>query len=292
MIYLVMATLINGASPILKKIFKKDCIMFFSSVLALFACLFFVLVSRFQFDFNVRFLPYSLLFAISYSICTIFGVLAFKNGSLMITGLIFSFSLLLPTFYGLIAYGEKSGVLFWIGLLLLCVSLICINIKSTKKRKSAELENIAQGDKCKVNIKYLIFLFLSFVGNGCCSIFQTAEQKAFNGAYKSEFMIIALLSSAILLFVFSFIKERKEIKSSIKESIILGGASGILNGLLNLCVMFSVNAFPTSIVFPIICGGALIVNYLLAVIFFKEKYTKVQYIGLFVGFLSVILLNL
>ena len=46
-------------------------------------------------------------------------------------------------------------------------------------------------------------MFVAFVANGMAVTLQTMHVKAFNGAYKNELMIIALLIAAVMIFAFS-----------------------------------------------------------------------------------------
>lgn len=284
MLYLLSATLLNGATPALRKLFNKSSVLLFSAISTFGACIFFVFSAKFKIDFSSALLPYSMLFAITYATNTYFSLLALKMGNLMITGLVFSFSLLIPTFFGLVAYNEESGITFWLGLLLLCASLLLINFKPSVQKEKKQNK--------KLNIKYLVALIIGCVTNGCCSTIQTAEQKAFSGRYKSEFMIVALLLASIALFVLSLVNEREHYTGDCKQAISLGSFYGISNGMLNLFVMFSVNSFPASIVFPIIGAGGIVINSVIAVFFFKEKYTHLQYLGMLLGICSVVFLNL
>ena len=75
-------------------------------------------------------------------------------GSLGVTMLIFSYSLIIPTFYGVIVLKEPVSYFTWIGLSLLAVSLFLLNFKN---------------ETVKISLKWSVFTFMSFVGNGMCS---------------------------------------------------------------------------------------------------------------------------
>ena len=96
--------------------------------------MFFVVTSS-KLDFNLSFVPYSIGFAIAYAVASIFMVLAIAHGSLTLTSLFISYSLMIPTFYGLII-GDTVGAGFIPGLLLLVISLFLTNNSDEKAKFS------------------------------------------------------------------------------------------------------------------------------------------------------------
>lgn len=267
-----------------KKCFYKKCTFFFAFISCIFADLFFVFASGFKFDFNKDIIIYSVFFALSYSLAVLFLTFAYKEGSFSFSGLVISYSLLLPTLYGIIFLRDDTSLFFYIGLALLCIATFLICYKKENKN--------APGNNKSLNFKWVMFISLAFIGNGFCTIFQTTEQTLFNGMYKNEFMIIALSISALVFLIFSLFMEKKHIKDGFRPSILFGSISGLFNGALNLFVMYSVNHLNSSIVFPLISGGGLILTFFIARIFFKEKYSLVQYFGFIISVASVVLLNL
>lgn len=281
-LFVIAAVICSVLSDVTKKLYKKNTPLFFTFVCVLFADIFFVFSSGFKLHFVKEVVIYSVLFGIAFSLALLFITLSYKSGNFFSTGLVMSYSLLLPTLYGIIFLKNDTSLFFYFGLAILCVAILLIGLQP-KKSKS---------EKKPFNFKWLILVSIAFVSNGFCSIFQTMQQNAFEGAYKSEFMIIALSMSAVVFLVLSLFLERKEIKNTYKASFALGIPSGIFNGALNLFVMYSLNRLAPSFVYPFISGGVLIVAFLVSLILFKEKYRLIQYFGFIFGLISVVLLNL
>ena len=101
----------------------------FSAISVLAATVFFVCSAGFKLDFNMEILPYALLFALSYGTAAIGSFIGIQKGSLSLTSLVVSYSLIVPTFYGLIFLKESAGFFMYIGLAFLLVSLFLINVK-------------------------------------------------------------------------------------------------------------------------------------------------------------------
>jgi drug/metabolite transporter (DMT)-like permease len=80
---------------------------------------------------------------------------------LSLTSLFISYSLLLPTFYGLIFLGDKVSIFFAPAIILLVTSLFLINKRSDKKQ---------------INPKWIFYVVLATVGNGFCSVIQKMQQ--------------------------------------------------------------------------------------------------------------------
>ena len=249
----------------------------FNSLTTFTAAIFFIFTDKGGFQFTSALIPYILSFAVCYGSAVLFSFLAIREGFMSLTSLATSYSLIIPTIYGLVFLGEKAGALLIIGIVFLLCSLFLVN---AKKGNSG------------ITAKWLLFALLAFFGNGLCSTVQTAQQKAFLGEYKSEFMIIALLILAVFFGILAFINERKDFKICIKKNWItlLNGAA---NGFTNMFIMVLVSrGMSASIMFPVISGGGLILTCLISIFIYKEKLTLKQYIGLALGTASVILMNI
>ena len=68
--------------------------------------------------------------------------------------------------------------------------------------------------------------------------------------------------------------------------------NGVANGIVNLLVMVLTGAIPNAILFPSISAGGIVLSWILATFLYKEKLSRVQLAGYFIGVVSVIFLNL
>ena len=246
-VYLI--TIIAGcaAQNVLKKAFTNKRgnggVFFFGALTALAALLFFI-CSGGKLNWEPGLWPYSLGFALSYGAGTVGAVAAVHYGPLALTGLMTSYSLLMPTLYGLIFLKDPIGVGLFPGLALLVISLALITRRN---------------DEAPITLKWGIFVALAFLGNGMCSVVQKMQQVAFDGGCKSEFMILALLLGGGAL-----LRERKELKENLKAGWYLAVPCGLSNGLVNLFVMILSALMPVSVMFPLISVGGIVTTYLFA----------------------------
>jgi len=239
------------------------------------ALLFFVVTSP-KLHFDVSVLPYSVGFAVAYTVASVGTFFAIAYGSLSLSSLFISYSLMIPTLYGL-AIGESVGAGFWPGLGLLAVSLFLTN---------------KPNEKAPVSFKWLVWVILAFVGNGMCSVVQKMQQVASGGAYKNEFMIVALAIVSVVMLIMTLCKERKDVKQCARHGWYLAVVCGVLNGGVNLFVMILSGRMPVSLMFSLISAGGLLVTYIVSKFLYKETLTKTQFVGFLFGLLAVVFLNI
>lgn len=267
---------------ILKKGYLKGGgkgVFVFSAVTVITACLFFLCMSIGNSSFSLEVIPYVIGFAVSYTAAAVFNFLALGAGALSLTSLFSSFSLLIPTAYGLIFDNDEIGVFLVIGFALLVISLFLINCTGKK----------GEG---RVTLKWLFFALLALAGNGACSTVQSVQSRTFEGRYDSIFMVLALAIVALFLVGMAVVKERKWILPSLKCGIVLMIAAGVANGVVNLLVMLCSKTVDKSLLFPLISAGGIVVAWLVSVFIYKEKLSAKQNIGMLLGVASIVFLNL
>lgn len=268
---------------VLKQAFKDRSThgtVLFSAVISAFALLFFVAVNR-EWKPDARILPYGAGFGICYLFATVFAVLAIGTGSLAKTSLILSYSLLIPGFYGILFLGEPVSCFLVIGLCLLAVSLFLINYQKEQTPQT-------------VSWQWILYVLLAFFGNGLCSVVQKAEQTNLGEGGQNLFMIFALFFCTVSLFVASFFfrKERGTGLPAMRSGWWLAGLCGILNGLVNYLVLYLNPRVPSSILFPLVSGGSMILVLLWSLFVKKERFSARQTVGFVIGIASIVILNI
>ncbi len=279
---LLLISIITGVASqnIAKKYYTQKAgntgVYLLSALTTFFAMLFFIITTK-TFRWVPGMLTYSALFAGSFLVATLFLTLAIECGSLSLTSLVTSYSLMLPTFYGIIFLKESVSVFLPVGIVILAVSLFLINKKNEAYTSTP---------------RWVLYVFLAFLGNGMCSVFQKMQQVKFNGEYKNEFMIIALAVVTVFLFTVSLLKERTSLKSVMRHIWIPAGISGFMAGVVNLFVMILSESMSASIMFPLISAGGIIVTFLISLLVYKEKISKNQLCGFIMGVLAIIFLSI
>lgn len=270
-----------SVQSVMKKIYNTKVTggaLSFSAASCVAALVVFLITSGGKLNFSTDFLIYSLLFAVSYSVTVVTNLLAIKTGPLSLTCLVTSFSLIVPTLYGILALDEPVSANLLIGLALLVVALILINLEE-------------KGEK-KITLKWVLYVVLAFVGNGMCSTVQKVQQINLAGQYKSEFMIVALIISAAAMAIFALCTEKTEFLPNLKAGFWMYAVNGLANGVTNFLVIFLSLRTPASVMFPVISAGGIVLTFLISLFIYKEKLSTWQILGSALGLVSVIFLNL
>ncbi len=281
---ILLTAVIMGCA--LQQICKKECdkkspngVFSFSAATALFALLVFIPTKQGLLSIPPVLLIYSILFSFFYTLSTVTSYLALHTGSLSLTSLITSYSLIIPSFYGIMVLGEKISLTLFFGIGLLLVSLFLINCEGKKAER-------------QISFTWIIYVSLAFFGNGACSTVQRVQQLDYNGFYKNEFMFISLIITALSLFIFAIFSEKNNLGTNLKKGFIWYALCGLANGLVNLFVILLALRMPASVSFPIISAGGIITSAAMSIFIYKEKLSLTQVIGLILGTLAIVVLSI
>lgn len=282
---LTLASFTAAVQNIFKKKYNAKArggVFLFSALASAMAALVFIVTSK-DSGFSVHQLPYSFGFAAAYCGAIVFSILAINTGPLATTNLFLSCSLLIPTFYGIIALREEIKPTLIAGIILLVAAIFLTNYVKTKD----------EGEK-RASLKWMIYVILAFVANGMCSTVQKMESNVFGAYGKNTFMIIALacVVAAMLICTLSVKDERANLKDNLKGGAVLILLCGLCNGVTNALVMLLNERLPASVMFPVISAFSMILIFVYSVLVVKEKYSTSQKIGYALGVISIILLNL
>ena len=225
------------------------------------------------------------LFGLVVSLQEIFMIKALQSGPMAYSMVIVSCSTVFTALSGFFFFGESIGVFQILGIALMVVSFMF----ATEKK---------EGEK-KGGLLWLTFCLLAFLGSGSIGFMQKIHQSSSHKGELNAFLVISFAVSFIFATTMTLISMRKENKPLFEKGsngkiawifIIIMISSGICvaaNHKLNLALAGEI---PSAVFFPIVNGGNLVLTTLSALIIFREKLTKKQWIGVIVGVLSVLAL--
>lgn len=278
-ILLLLVIILVAAQSVLQKQYNQKTelpkVFLFLSVTAFTAMLFFVLSSGGKLDFTSGVFWYSLAFAASFLSALLGLFLSIKWGSMSISMLVNSYSLVIPTLYGIVFLRESLSAIRVAGLVLLLLSLFLIADRT---------------QKATFSVKWIIALLFAFLGNGMCSTVQKAQQVAFHGGYKNELMIMAMLLCTVCLFILSRINH--ETLKGAGSCVKIGALNGLANGGVNLMMLILTGMIPNAILFPSVSAGGVVLGFVVARFVYKERLSPLQMGGYLIGTLSIVFLNL
>lgn len=281
-ISLIITVLATSAQGAFKKHLNTKCEraeLCVSTMITFFALIFFVVFTG-NISFSVNILPYSVAFALCYACATATYVFALGCGSLALTQLVLSYSCVIPLIYSL-ACGDDLGAFRAIGIVFLFTSLIVTYYRKEKDKKDD-----------RVSPKWVILVALMFLSNGGCNVVQRMQQIDFGGVYDNSFMLISLVFATVLLLVLALIRESDKMLPAIKCGALLSMGSGVSNGLANYFGLICLSLIPGSIYFPVRSAAGLVLTALISLVIFKEKLRVAQYVGVGLGVIAMIFINI
>lgn len=265
------------------KVQKENAEIGFLFIKVLTATLFLGVIFVFKHSFCWTTFFYAMGFAVSFSICIYGAFMAIKTGPLSLSALIYSFSILLPTLYSIIFYEEDFTKLSISGLILLCISFVLINRIEKDK---------------KINFRWLFFAMLSFLGNGINSILQKVHQETLKAQglnpndYAVSFQFFAMLAVTCVFALALLMAKSNNKKEMLKQGLWFAPWAGVANAICNVLMLVLATKLPGVVLYPSVSAGGIVFTFLTALILFKERYTKWQYVGYACGVLSIILLSI
>ena len=215
--------------------------------------------------------PLALLYGICLTISMYTGFMALSCGPMALTGIIAAMSLLIPLFWGIVFQHEHLTFLQSIGICLLICAIFCICFK-----KQAGFSG-----------KWLFYSLMTMLTNGLCSVIQTRHQSVYPGQYQADFMFYAMTAVFLLYMLRTLLSKKTGIRICL-----LGTCSGILNGLANFIILLLAAKQAASTLFPLISAGNVAAAWLTGILFFRERISKLQLLGLIFGIGGIILLRL
>lgn len=225
-------------------------------------------------------IPYSLAFALCYTLCHIGTINALRLGSVMLTSLFGKLSLILVSVWGFFFWNQTFTPLAGVGLLLTAVALwLC-------------LYRGRGGDSSKPNLKWAVCLALVLAGNAGCSIVQRNQQIRFAGKYGAFLMFAATGVSLLVFLMLYWRSDRSESRIIAKTSWYFPVTAGVANALLNLLVIrLATSSLSPSLIYPTLAVGSLGLISLASLLLFKEKMRPWQWLGVALGAMAMGILS-
>lgn len=189
-------------------------------------------------------------------------------------------SLVLPVFFGILLYNEGLSIKKITGIIL---ALLAIFMVSYKKEKYKQHKN-----------NYL-WLILIFFGSGSIdTLMKYAEHKLLCACETVAFITTIFLFAALFGFFWKILKTNTAAQLLKSQNILAGVALGIPNygSIYFLMQALNKSGFESSVLYPYSNIGTILISIVLGMILFKERYKAINYLGMILAIIGVILISL
>ena len=201
--------------------------------------------------------------------------------------------MIVPFLWGIFFLGEEAGLFKWLGILILCASLI---------------PSVREKGREKVNVKFIIYAMIVFVTNGLVSVVSKMHQIAPDAMEENSFLLLtgAMRLTAVLVIMLGLaaIQKAGGNRKAFADAfwnisrkpmtwiifavlVVFSGALSVCNTLGNLFSLRCMVTMDASIQFPLLSAVVIILTALFGRIFFGEKFTKGSVLSLVMSALGI-----
>ena len=234
------------------------------------------------FDWAV--LPYSVGYGVSYALFWVGLTGALQAGSSALTGFIKQIAFVFVAVWGFFFWGSEPTAMVLAGVALIAIALFLCLVPIGKGTVKGSF---------RITGKWLFYAMLILFGNAGCAILQKTQQRVFDGQYGNQLMVFATCLAAIFTALMCVKDDKSCWKQVVKENwyfpVVAGSSSAICN--LFIILMASTDLSP-SLIYPALAIGGLTLTTLVSVVACKERLKLSQWIGLVIGAVALVLLNL
>lgn len=261
---------------------NNEDVLFFNAVKSLAA--FFVLCRAFvwNFRFHAPTAAYGVLYGVFLAISMHTGYKALCLGPMSLTGMIVSFSVILPIAYGIVFARENPTVFQGVGLVFFVLSVVFTSLRAGTPPASQETS-------AKNRKKWLLYVFLTFMTNGLCSTLQKMHQSAYPHRQLGEFVLYAC-GFCTLVFGVAYLKKRNGAWQRARRR--LCRACRLSNAAANFCTLLLAGNEYAAVMYPVISAGTVLAALVCGRMLFGEKLGLGQWAALLCGLAAVVLLRL
>lgn len=261
---------------------NNEDVLFFNAVKSLAA--FFVLAALlvWNFRFHAPTAAYGVLYGAFLAISMHTGYKALCLGPMSLTGMIVSFSVILPIAYGIVFAREKPTVFQGVGLVFFVLSVVFTSLRTGTA-------SVSQETAAKNRKKWLLYVFLTFMTNGLCSTLQKMHQSAYPHRQLGEFVLYAC-GFCTLVFGVAYLKKRTAHGSV--RGVGFAGLAGLSNAAANFCTLLLAGNEYAAVMYPVISAGTVLAALVCGRMLFGEKLGLGQWAALLCGLAAVVLLRL
>ena len=258
--------------------------LFFTFVKNLSACFVMLLLTGIPGRVSGFTVGMGIVFGITIAANGVLILLAFASGPMNYTVLISSASaMLIPIFVGVLVWGETVSLGQIAGIVLMLVSFVlCIGTEKGSGKKA-------------FRVSWLVYTLLGAVLSGLMGVWQKLFQKVEESSQMNVCLTVAMFLAAVIPFLIYLFSPEKETRPSAGGHSVkwIGtmAVSGVLYAAVHRINFYLAGAMPAAIFFPVNSGCCILASILCARLFFHEKMSPRQAVGVAVGIAAVLLLS-
>jgi len=223
-------------------------------------------------------LPYALI--IGFAFILMFFLIGYSTrlSGVAVTSIAGKLSMVIPILFSILYFSEKTSTLKISGLVLATIAVLLTSYRPVDKAK---------------NIKLIVLPMAIFLGSGITdSIVKYAQSYHVPNSMSLLFPAVVFLTALIFGLTFILIKPKSVSKNISIAELIGGSILGIANfGSLYFFILALNNSkLDSSIVFGLNNICIVLFSILIGFVLFKEKFSRVNFAGVLIAILAILIL--
>ena len=223
------------------------------------------------------------MFGVMSGLCMPVTFYAMQVTTVAVTSVFKAASVIIPCIFGALFFDEAMSFVNVIGFALFLFAVYLIVSKS-------------QESKVGFGAKALLACLGVILTNGFGSIAMQLFGKCVPDGDEAVFMFIGYVVQALVLFIihlFYSAKNSTQKAGPISRKMMIYGIIGMVAMFLIQQIMTALSSgIPASLLFPVTMGSSVIVSVIVGWLWFKEKMTAKNIIGIVLGIVSLVMINL
>lgn len=223
--------------------------------------------------------------AISLAFCTYAGLMALKNGTMVLASLFSMAGVFVPCIASAFLFDEPLEIMQIVGLVVFLYAAYL-------------LIGCSKEIYCKFAMKELGFLILSMISNGCIMLAQKMFTFYVPDGNAGVFNFLAFTLSAIFSLVLFWGVRKQEIKTGNVQETKIQPCIMVYGFVLAATILFisqistvATANIPSVVLFPVSDGGGMLICAVVSAVVFHEKLSIKSIAGLALGTISLIIIG-
>ena len=282
MLYLILAIITSSSIFVIFKLFPRYRIQLLQAITVNYitAASMGFFIDRANYHFNTLLQQEWMPFAIIIGIVFIFTFQLFafssQTAGVAITAVSSKVSVVIPVLIGVLLYANETlNILKVVGLLLAILSFLLVFYKN---------------NNIKINPRFMFLPVILFLANGFNDTIMAYSQRQHAGESTIVFISCVFLTSMIIGLVMLIIRLIFYKEKILLRNILAGIILGIFNFLSTYYFFKGVAKIESAVFFPVLNTGIVALSALSGILFFKEKFNLINWIGIITAIATIILI--
>ena len=221
--------------------------------------------------FGAGFGVLTVLFQLSY-------IKAMACGNVSLSVLIVNLGMILPVILSVVCYGESLSVMRFLGL---CLTVLALILSVDGKNRSPQFK------------KWFFLSILATLSNAGIAVLQKSFSKTPWSGEVKPFVAFGYVVATILSLLLCLLLKKGKGERKFDWKLFLGALSiGVILGIFQVLNTKAIARIEGTLFFPAYNGGTLILSSLSGLLILKDRLNRKQFLGLAVGVIAIILMNL